>query len=149
MIGIWKRMGRKSTFIVGILIGVLIMLPLWLTPVYEPVNYETSVIIDMSTYNDMYLCYIGKNVSAIEGDKAISICLDTVAAYRRIGIILEGPENTTFYALCFCNYAQTIFYAMENPEMGKLYMVENAEARRIIIFLNAIDLVLELKLKVW
>ena len=125
------------------------MLPLWLTPIYEPVDYETSIISDASTYNDMYLYYIGKNVSAIEGDKVISIWLDTMAAYRNIGITLEGPENTTFYALCFCNYAQTIFYAMENPEMNKLYMVENAEARRIIIFLNAENMVLEMKLKVW
>ena len=149
MIGIWKRMGRKSTFIVGILIGVLIMLPLWLTPIYHPVAYETIIVDNEILYNDMYQYYIEDDANWTEGDKVILISLNTTAAYRNIGMTLSGSEDIDLYVLCFYKNVGMVVGTIDDPELDVLYTVENIVVRGVVIFLNLEDPVLEIKIWVW
>ena len=142
-------MGRKSTFIIGILIGALIMLPLWLTPVYHPVAYETIIVDNEIHYNDMYQYYVGEDTDWVEGNKAILISLNTTATYRNMGISLSGSGDVIFYVLCFYDNVGTVVGIMNSPELDTLYTIENIEVEGAIIFLNVEDPVLEIKIWVW
>jgi hypothetical protein len=149
MMEIWKRMGRRSTFIVGILIGILITLPVLLTPAYHPVAYETIIVDNEILYNDMYQYYVGGNTSVIVGDKVILISWNTTASYENIGIELSGSETVDLYVLCFCDYVSVVMYTVEYLELDTLYIVRDVDVRGIIIFLNMEDPVLEIKIWIW
>lgn len=142
-------MGRRATFIVGILIGALIMLPMLLTPVYHPVAYETVIVDNELHYNDMYQYYVGEDTNWVEGDKVILVSLNTTAAYRNMGITLSGSGDIVFYILCFYENVGAVIGIVREPELDTLYTIENVEIRGAIIFLNVEDPVLEIKIWVW
>lgn len=142
-------MGRRATFLVGILIGALIVLPVLLTPVYHPVAYEILIVDNEFLYDDMYQYYIGKDANWTEGDKVILISLNTTAAYRNMGLTLSGSEDIDLYMLCFYENIGTVIATVSKPELDMLYTVENVEVRGVIIFLNMEDPVLEIKIWVW
>lgn len=142
-------MGRRSTFIVGILIGILITLPVLLTPVYHSIAYETAIIDSEILYNDVYQNYIGGSVNWTEGDKIVLIFLNTTASYRNIGIELGGSEGIDLYALCFCDYSSIVICTVDDPELNTLYIVENVEVGGMVIFLNMEDPVLTIKIWIW
>lgn len=145
-------MGRRATFIVGIILGMMLVFPLWLTPVSQPVTFKVIAVeneIECAEISQRYSEYLENDINTTNGDLVLYAMFNATANYDNVAIEI-GCSSATLYAMWFCSSDGEILYIVPEPELYGQYSVENdPEVRLIISVLNAIDSVLEVNIWVW
>lgn len=153
-ITLWRNALKieRRAFLVGILIGLVIMVPILMLDDNVPrlVGINMTVVNDKVNYNYMYVRYCGEIGNATDDDIAL-ILIPTVdnSSYRNTAVtVIEGDVLLRY--ICFVDWNDNVIQRIKTPNIGKSYMIENIDNLKcIIIFLYATVKTYSVELWIW
>lgn len=149
----WRslRKKEKKTFLVGMLLGIILMIPVLAIDdnIAKPTSYITTIVEDKISYNYLYNMYCSEIGNATDFDRAIIIqpLIDN-STYRNMAITIYSDYVSLRY-ICFIDNNDNVIKKIKTPNIAETYTLEVSDIKNVVVFLFSTVQVYSIEMWVW